>query len=209
MRVSLVLPLVSIIASCGDSASTATDEGPDARSDVRQAVDGTSGAKCSSPSTVTRSAVPRSGDEGVGEVTATAVCVPEHGVITTITLRYAMDSFFGEPTRQAIFSYDGDFEVVDAEWVVQVFGLDGEPIEVDGEDVYVGWEEGVWAGSGDGFGWDSTGSPSWSETFAHYSPGDAALTEFIDADAAKDIYRAGFTLDRLRFITVNDSPVLY
>ncbi len=152
-------------------------------------------------------AVPRDAD-GKGEVTQHDVCVPNAGVITKITLRYMMSSYFGDPIRQAVFAYYADFSIGDALWVAQVFTTAGQPVMVNGKPVYVSWEEGSWPQPGGAFGSDSTGSPFWNSTFVFYD-GGTQTTDYVDETNAKAIYQAGFTLDKLRIITVDKNDVLY
>jgi hypothetical protein len=176
-------------------------------------VGGTGGAavgsndSCNEASIVSNDATARD-DTGRGEVTQSSVCVPGQGVVDDITLAYRMDSFFGEATRRAVFAYQADFSIGGAVWFAQVFSTGGQPIQVEGKSVYVSWLEGSWPEPGGEFGVDSTGSPSWGEVFSYYANG-AARTGYVPEAAAKTIYRDGFTLNRLRMVSINDDPVLY
>jgi hypothetical protein len=165
------------------------------------------GDKCSSPTSITNNAVARDAD-GKGQITQTNVCVPQLGVISSITLKYMLSRYFGDPARQAVFAYYADFSISDAFWVAQVMTTSGQPVMVNGKLVYVGWNEGSWPKPGGTFGTDSTGAPWWYETFAYYS-GDVKLDGYVDEVNAKAIYNAGFTLDRLRIVKVGSYPVLY
>lgn len=162
---------------------------------------------CTTPSVVSEDAVAR-GADGRGEVTQSDVCVPGMGLISSITLRYRMDTFFGDATRTAVFAYHADFSIGSATWFAQVFTTAGDEVLVGGEPVYVSWLEGSWPEPGGEFGFDITGSPWWNEVFGFYD-GGTALSSYVDEATAKSIYQAGFTLDRLRVVEVNDEPVLY
>ncbi len=197
----LLFMFIIWMASCAESADVEPGE---QNNQDNQAPSG----KCNTPTVVISNAVERD-EDGRGEITATNVCVPELGVIRTITLRYNMDTFFGEPTRLAVFSYEADFDISNAAWVAQVFTRQGEPVTINGRAVYAGWEEGTWAGPGEGFGSDSTGSPAWSGTF-RYDLASGGEPDFVDAESAKQIYRNSFTLDKLRISQLNSSnDVLY
>lgn len=145
----------------------------------------------------------RDPEDGIGEITRTNVCVPEYGNIDSITLKYSMDSFIGEPTRQAVFKYEAEFSISQATWIAQVVDdTYGEPIIVNGREVYVSWSEGTWPEPYEGYGSDVTGSPSWDDVFGHYSSGltlDTMLTE----TEAKNIYTDGFSLANLQMLEVN------
>ena len=166
-----------------------------------------SAPKCSAPTVVASNAVPRDAN-GEGKVTQTDVCVPELGMISSITLKYKMSKFFGDPTRQAVFAYYADYSIYNAFWVAQVMTTGGDPVTVNDKLVYVSWLEGSWPKPGGTFGTDSTGSPWWYETFSYYS-GGMMRDGYVDETNAKAIYAAGFTLDNLRMVKVNGKAVLY
>jgi hypothetical protein len=165
------------------------------------------GPKCTTTTQVTSDATPRN-EEGKGQVTQKNVCVPELGLITSISLRYMMSTFFGDVTRQAIFAYYADFDISSAFWLAQVMTTAGTPVMVGGKPVYVHWSEGAWPDAGGQWGIDATGSPWWYEVFAYWTSGDK-LDGYVDETNAKAIYKAGFTLDNLRIVTVGDYDVKY
>ncbi|HKP56445.1 MAG TPA: hypothetical protein VJV78_06990, partial [Polyangiales bacterium] len=158
-------------------------------------------------SVVANDAVARDAN-GDGTVTQKNVCVPELGTISSITLKYKMSKYFGDPVRQAVFAYYAGFKISNAFWVAQVMTTSGQPVMVNGKLVYVTWLEGSWPQPGGTFGTDSTGSPWWYETFSYYS-GGAMRDGYVDETNAKAIYAAGFTLDRLRMVKINGNAVLY
>lgn len=185
-------------ANSGGTAGAATSGGTAGTS---------SGPKCSTTTVVASNAVARD-TNGEGLVTQTDVCVPELGVISSITLKYKLSKFFGDPTRQAVFAYQADFSIYNAFWVAQVMTTSGDPVMVNDKLVYVSWLEGSWPPPGGTFGTDSTGSPWWYETFSYYS-GGMTRDGYVDETNAKAIYAAGFTLDRLRMVRINGKAVLY
>jgi len=145
---------------------------------------------------------------GNGQVTQKNVCVPDLGMVSSITLKYKLSKYFGDPIRQAVFAYYADFNISSAFWVAQVMTTSGAPVMVNNKLVYVSWLEGSWPKSGGTFGTDSTGSPWWYETFSYYS-GGMTRDGYVDETNAKAIYAAGFTLDNLRMVRINSKPVLY
>jgi hypothetical protein len=166
-----------------------------------------SAPKCSTPTVIASDAVARD-TNGDGQVTQKNVCVPDLGVISSITLKYKISKFFGDPIRQAVFAYNADFSISSAFWVAQVMTTSGEPVVVNGKLVYATWLEGSWPQPGGTFGTDSTGSPWWYETFSYYS-GGTMRDGYVDETNAKAIYAAGFTLDHLQMVKINGKAVLY
>lgn len=51
---------------------------------------------------------------------------------------------------------------------------------------------------GEGFGWDTSGSPNWNAFFRD------ASGEYISEDAAKDIFIEGFELVDLEIVSLNE-----
>jgi hypothetical protein len=166
-----------------------------------------SAPKCSTPTVIASDAVARD-TNGDGKVTQKNVCVPDLGVISSITLKYKISKFFGDPIRQAVFAYNADLSISSAFWVAQVMTTSGEPVVVNGKLVYATWLEGSWPQPGGTFGTDSTGSPWWYETFSYYS-GGTKRDGYVDETNAKAIYAAGFTLDHLQMVKINGKAVLY
>jgi hypothetical protein len=195
-------------ASNGGIAGAASNGGTaGAASNGGTAGTASNGPKCSTPTEIASNAVARDMN-GEGLVTETNVCVPELGMISTITLKYKLSKFFGDPTRQAVFAYSADFSISNAFWIAQVMTTSGDPVMVNGKLVYVSWLEGSWPPPGGTFGTDSTGSPWWYETFSYYS-GGMTRDGYVDETNAKAIYAAGFTLDNLQMVKINGKPVLY
>ena len=194
-------------SSEGEDLFALVDE---SNSNSNQPDDTTDSSNCSAAGSVQSVVANRDDETGIGELNVTNICVPELGFIETISLKYELDSFFGEPTRQAVFAYEGDFSISDVLWVARVVNNIGSPVLSGSEEVWVSWSEGTFRDSGEGFGIDSTGSPNWTETFGTWDgiseegdQSDDDLFEFLLEDDAKNIYRAGFSLDSLTILSIN------
>ncbi len=197
-------------SSEGEDLFALVDESNSNSANSNQPDDTTDSSNCSAAGSVQSVVANRDDETGIGELNVTNICVPELGFIETISLKYELDSFFGEPTRQAVFAYEGDFSISDVLWVARVVNNIGSPVLSGSEEVWVSWSEGTFRDSGEGFGIDSTGSPNWTETFGTWDgiseegdQSDDDLFEFLLEDDAKNIYRAGFSLDSLTILSIN------
>lgn len=131
--------------------------------------------------------------------------------IDSLTLRYEMDSFLGEPTRLATIAWEGTGGLYDVDWFAEVLTADGgsQYVNAAGQRVYASYRLGTVPDAGDGFGTDATGSPNWSETFVTATGAGEDLAEFnVTEEEAKDIYRACFTLGNVHVLGINDEPAL-
>lgn len=127
--------------------------------------------------------------------------------VTSLTLGYEMDAFFGEPTRKAAFKWEGEGTIFDVKWGAAVIDEEGRQVTFDGNPVYVSWEEGTFKGPGEGFGTDATGSPSWDKTFLFFDESGPEFFEGIPEEAAKNIYTSDFTLSEMMILEINDEAL--
>ncbi len=143
------------------------------------------------------------------DVTAMNVPVFESTTkVTALTLRYDMGTYFGEPTRKAVISWQGTGSISNLLWLAEVVDSQGKQyVTASGARVFASYQVGSIKGPGAGFGTDSTGSPSWSQTFVTYD--DSAGTSFGVTDVeAKNIYKGCFKLAQLRVVKLNGKAAL-
>lgn len=153
-----------------------------------------------------------SGDEASASGDLDAVNTPLFAGDTHVSrfsARYELSSFFGEPTRAVAFAWEGTGLLGDVTWVAEVQTQDGnfQYVTDAGQRVYASWEGGTIGDPGEGFGFDTTGSPSWDETFVTYDGSQFQLT--VSEDEAKRIYRGCFRLGGLRLLEINGDPALH
>lgn len=129
--------------------------------------------------------------------------------VDAFSARYEMSNFFGEPTRAIAFAWEGTGLLGDVTWVAEVQTQDGnyQYVSDAGQRVYASWEGGTIGDPGEGFGFDTTGSPSWDETFVTYDGSQFQFT--VSEDEAKRIYRGCFRLGELRLLEINRDPALH
>lgn len=126
--------------------------------------------------------------------------------VTALTLRYDMDIYFGEPTRRATISWEGTGSLSSVQWLAEVHDTQGRQyVNSSGQRVFASYNLGTIRGPGQGFGTDTTGSPSWSETFVTYSNTGGVMNGVTEADA-RNIYRGCFRLANVRVLRLNGEP---
>jgi hypothetical protein len=121
-----------------------------------------------------------------------------------MNLRYRMGSLLGEPTRSAVISWQGEGSIYSVGWIAEVLDKNGNQyVTAGGERVYASYDVGVIPPPGKSGGWDVSGSPAWSQTFATYSGG---VSFGVSEAEAKRIYKGCFTLDNARVFAINGKP---
>ncbi|UXP32921.1 hypothetical protein N6H18_02995 [Reichenbachiella agarivorans] len=138
-----------------------------------------------------------------GEMTTECTYTLGDLTVTSLTLRYELGIFFGEVTRKAVFKWEGLGSISGVLWGAAVINENGEHLTLDGNPLYMSWEEGTFEGPGEGFGWDVTGSPSWSDVFLLLDKSKGEFYQGVDAEMAKAIYKADFTLSDLIILNIN------
>lgn len=130
--------------------------------------------------------------------------------VTAFTLRYDMGTFFGEPTRAAVCSWDGTGSLgAGVQWVAEVHDQQGRQyVNAAGKRVFASYLLGTIKGPGQGFGTDTTGSPSWAQTFVTWDAATTSTKYEVTTDEAKNIYRACFTLANVRLVRLNGDVAL-
>lgn len=126
----------------------------------------------------------------------------ENTTVSDLILRYDMDSFFGEPTRKAVVSWQGTGGLYSLQWLAEVHNPQGQQYTAGGQRVYASYLTGSIPSAGAGFGFDSTGSPDWAKTFVTLGT-DNQVLDNVSATDAKNIYRACFNLANLRVLGFN------
>jgi hypothetical protein len=144
-----------------------------------------------------------------GDLVATTVPVCEGSTrVTALTLRYDMNAYFGEPTRKAVVAWEGSGGLSGVQWLAEVQSSQGRQyVTASGKRVFASYLVGSIKGPGQGFGTDSTGSPSWSQTFVVYDPATGVADGVPEAEA-KNIYKACFKLANLGLVKLNGKPAL-
>jgi hypothetical protein len=144
-----------------------------------------------------------------GDLTATTVPVCEGSTrVTSLTLRYDMNAYFGEPTRRAVVAWEGSGALSSVQWLAEVQNAQGRQyVTASGKRVFASYLVGSIKGPGQGFGTDSTGSPSWSQTFVVYDPATGVANGVSDTEA-KNIYKACFKLANVGLVKLNGKPAL-
>lgn len=127
--------------------------------------------------------------------------------VDSLTLNYEMGVFFGEPTRSAVFKWEGSGNLFDVKWGAAVVNSDEEQYLIDGNPVYVSWEEGTFNGPGEGYGSDVSGSPNWDKTFLFFDSDSVAFKDSVTEEMAKEIYNRDFMLKDLFVLEINDSSI--
>lgn len=128
--------------------------------------------------------------------------------VQSLTLRYEMSSYFGEPTRKAVISWTGSGAMSSLQWLAEVQDMQGRQyLATGGQRVFASYNVGSIKGPGEGFGTDSTGSPSWSQTFVTFDNAAGVANGISDTDA-KNIYRACFKLANVRVVKLNGQAAL-
>lgn len=204
--------VVVAVFTLGSIASTGTGTGP---SDDDEGPGGAGGPAALRFDTPTTSIPAESdacsgdtfGDSGELEALNTPLINDDGDVrIDALTLRYDMGSFFGEPTRSGIIAWEGEGGLYDILWAAEVLTADGGAQYTNGrgQRVYASYLLGAFPDAGDGFGFDTTGSPNWTETFMVWDESAGALAFGVEEGEAKDIYRACFRLGDLYVLGIND-----
>lgn len=129
--------------------------------------------------------------------------------VSTLTLRYEMGSYFGEPTRRAVASWTGSGALSSIGWLAEVQSPSGRQyVNAAGARVFASFQTGSFRGPGAGFGVDTTGSPAWSQTFVTWDPAAGQTVNGVTDIEAKGIYRNCFQLANMRLYRLNGRPAL-
>lgn len=127
--------------------------------------------------------------------------------VSSLTLKYQLGILFGEVTRKAVFKWEGQGSLYDVYWGAAVLDAQGNHLAVGGKPLYMSWEEGTFEGPGEGFGWDVSGSPSWSDVFLFYNEAEGTFYQGVDQTTAKSIYQSDFILGQMIVLELNDVPL--
>jgi hypothetical protein len=127
--------------------------------------------------------------------------------VSSLTLRYDLGVYFGEPTRKAVVAWNGTGALSSLLWLAEVHSPQGRQyVTASGQRVFASFTVGAIPAAGGTFGTDSTGSPSWSQTFVTWDDGAGATAYGVTDTAAKDIYKACFSLENVRLVKLNGQP---
>lgn len=127
--------------------------------------------------------------------------------VSSLTLKYQLGILFGEVTRKAVFKWEGQGSLYDVYWGAAVLDAQGNHLAIGGNPLYMSWEEGTFEGPGEGFGWDVSGSPSWSDVFLFYDESEGTFYQGVDQATAKSIYQSDFILGDMIVLELNDVPL--
>lgn len=128
--------------------------------------------------------------------------------VTSMRLKYDMSSFIGEPTRKAVIGWSGSGSLYNVSWLAEVHNKNGaQYVTGSGNRVFASYIVGTVPKPDAGFGWDTTGSPSWSQVFVTYAP-SAGTTFGVTANEAKAIYSGCFKLANVKVFKLDDKPAL-
>jgi len=105
--------------------------------------------------------------------------------VSSLTLRCDLGVYFGEPTRKAVVAWNGTGALSSLLWLAEVHSPQGRQyVTASGQRVFASFTVGA----------DSTGSPSWSQTFVTWDDG-AGATAYGVTDVAANGQRAGSDVD--------------
>jgi len=129
--------------------------------------------------------------------------------VSSLTLRYEMGTYFGEPTRRAVVAWNGSGTLSGLLWLAEVHNPQGRQyVTAGGKRVFASFTVGSIPAAGGTFGTDTTGSPSWSQTFVTWDDGAGATVNGVTDTNAKDIYSACFSLTNVRLVKLNGKQAL-